>query len=89
MPPVGAARLVDCRAGGARRDKFPTGMLHDRGARKVYVQRLGQKLRQEDLVSTFADADPADLGTVAEQEAFFCQGRDSVFGPSGGDSGEP
>jgi len=54
---------------GARRDTFPSGMVRDMGgARRVYVLEPGRPVAREHLVDIFADADPADLGTVEEQE---------------------
>jgi hypothetical protein len=71
---------------GARRDTFPSGMLRDTGARRVYVLEPGRPWRREHMVRTFDDADPADLGTVAEQEEFYERWLDSVFGPRDGGS---
>jgi hypothetical protein len=55
---------------GARHDTYPSPMARDMGGGMlVYVQRLGVPGRPE-LVNTFDDAEPEQLGTVDEQKAF-------------------
>ncbi len=66
---------------GARRTTYPSGVLRDQGgARTVYELELGRPAQRQHRVITFDDADPADLGTIAEQEAFYDRWRSSVFG---------
>lgn len=52
---------------GARRDTYP-GDCDSGGGFSVYVLQIGRPVRPEDQVATFDEADPALLGTVAEQE---------------------
>lgn len=55
---------------GGRRDTYPSGMARDMGGgMRVYVLRLGVPGRPE-LVETFGDAMPEQLGTVDEQKTF-------------------
>jgi hypothetical protein len=66
LEPDGLAVAVQ----GARRDTYPSGMARDMGGgMKVYSLRLGVPGRPE-LVKTFDDAEPEQLGTVDEQKAF-------------------
>ena len=71
---------------GARRDTYPSGMQRDTGAQRVYLQVLGEEVQREPwsgpgsrMPSTFADADPADLGTVAEQAEYHRRWRASMW----------
>lgn len=62
---------IGCRllCAGARRDVYPSGMARAMGgARKAYIFELGRSAR--DLVDIFAEAKPAQVGTVDEQEQF-------------------
>jgi hypothetical protein len=64
---------------GARRDTYPSGMLRDMGgARRVYVLVPGRPVSTADTVDTFADADPADLGTVDAQRQHYQAWRGSL-----------
>jgi hypothetical protein len=66
-----AEGLVVC-CHGARRDVWPSGMARDMGAGlKAYVLTFGRAPGQGDLISIFAPADRAMIGTVAEQERRF------------------
>jgi hypothetical protein len=57
---------------GARRDTYPSGMARDMGgARRVYILQLGHPASRENLVNIFGDADPALLGTVAQQQQHY------------------
>jgi hypothetical protein len=66
---------------GARRDTYPSGMLRDMvGARRVYVLEAGRPMSREHLADLFADADPADAGTVEEQREHFLAWRQGDTG---------
>lgn len=66
---------------GARRDTYPSGMLRDMvGARRVYVLEAGRPMSRDQLVDIFADADPADAGTVEEQRDHFLAWRQGGAG---------
>jgi hypothetical protein len=55
---------------GSRLDAYPTAMQREMaGGLAVYVVRLGEPVRLEDVVETFGEADPATLATVAGQRA--------------------
>jgi hypothetical protein len=55
---------------GSRLDTYPSGMQRDMGGGlSVYVMRMGEPVRLEDVVDTFAEADPRLLATVAAQRA--------------------
>lgn len=55
---------------GSRLDTFPSAMQRDMGGGlSVYVMRIGEPARLEDVVDTFAEADPGLLATVAAQRA--------------------
>jgi hypothetical protein len=57
---------------GSRLDTYPSGMARDMGGGfRVYVLRMGQSARSEDLVDTFGRADPSFLATVAEQQEYW------------------
>lgn len=57
---------------GSRRDAYPSGMTRDMGGgERIYVMRPGHHARLDDLVDTFAGAEPDQLATVDEQRAFW------------------
>lgn len=57
---------------GSRRDTYPSAMLADMGGgERIYVMRPGHPARLDDLVDTFADAEPDQLATVDEQRAYW------------------
>jgi hypothetical protein len=62
------ARLL-CQ--GACRDVLPSPAARQSGGgRMAYRLRMGEPTRRDDLVDIFAPADPACLGSVAEQRAY-------------------
>lgn len=53
---------------GSRLDTYPSGMQRDMGGGlSVYVMRMGEPARMNDVVDTFAEADPSRLATVDAQ----------------------
>jgi hypothetical protein len=55
---------------GARLDTYPSRMQRDMaGGLNVCVMRRGEPVRLDDVVETFAEADPSTLATVAAQRA--------------------
>jgi hypothetical protein len=53
---------------GSRLDSFPSGMQRETaGGLRVYVMRMGEPTRPEDVIETFAEADPSLLATVTAQ----------------------
>lgn len=64
---------------GSRLDTFPSGMQRDMGGGlSVYVMRMGEAARLEDVVDTLAEADPRLLATVAAQRDHAAAWRRSV-----------
>ncbi|MEA5115910.1 MAG: hypothetical protein VB050_17990 [Geobacteraceae bacterium] len=64
---------------GSRIDAYPSRMSRDMGgARKVYLLRMGQQGRLEDLVELFDEAPADKIGTVEEQKAFYRKWLDSL-----------
>jgi hypothetical protein len=64
---------------GSRLDTYPSGMARDMGGGfRVYIMRMGQNASFEDLVDTFAEADPSLLATVAAQEEYWRRWRRAV-----------
>jgi hypothetical protein len=62
------AQGIKLLCAGARKDVWPSAMSRDMGGgRKAYVQRLGEKATQGDLVDIFDFADFALIGTVEQQ----------------------
>lgn len=56
---------------GSRRDTCPGGMARDMGGgMQVYVLRPGLAARQEGLVQVLDDAQPDQIATVGEQQAY-------------------
>jgi len=61
---------------GARRDVWPSGMAIDMSAGlKAYVLERGQHDSRPALVDVFDPADDAEVGSIADQEAY----RDAWF----------
>ena len=57
---------------GARLDTFPSGMAREMsGGRKVYLLRMGQPARPQDLVNTFDEAPIDKIASVSEQQAYY------------------
>ena len=57
---------------GARIDAYPSGMARDMArGRKVYLLRMGERARLEDLVNTFDEAPIDKLGSVADQREYY------------------
>ena len=54
----------------ARADAWPSQMTLEAGGRKVYLLRIGQPVRREDLVDAFAPVEGGRAATVEEQQAF-------------------
>lgn len=54
----------------ARADAWPSQMAVAAGGRKVYLLRIGQPGRREDLVDAFAPIEAGRAATVEEQQAF-------------------
>lgn len=64
---------------GSRIDAYPSRMSRDMGgARKVYLLKLGQQGRLEDLVDIFDEAPVETIGTVSEQNRFYNKWLDSL-----------
>lgn len=62
--------LLLCNA--ARKDAYPSKMMREMGGgRKIYLLTLRTQARREDLVDIFGPATPDQVGTVAEQHAFY------------------
>jgi hypothetical protein len=57
---------------GARLDAYPSRMAREMGGgRKIYLMRMGEKARPEDLVNTFDEAPIEKIGSVADQRDYF------------------
>jgi Clp amino terminal domain, pathogenicity island component len=70
---------------GSRLDTFPSGMQRDMaGGMSVCVLRTGEPARLEDVVDTFAPADPSTLATVAAQRERAVEWMRSVRGAGSG-----
>ena len=54
----------------ARVDAWPSQMARDAGGGKVYLLRIGQQGRREDLVDALAPIEGGRAATVEEQQAF-------------------
>jgi Clp amino terminal domain, pathogenicity island component len=66
---------------GARLDTFASGMQRDMGGGlSVYVLRMGEPVRSEDVVETLAEADPRLLATVDAQRQRVAEWTRSVEG---------
>jgi hypothetical protein len=66
---------------GSRLDTFPSGMQRDMGGGlAVYVMRMGEPARLNDVVDTFAEADPGLLATVNAQRERAAEWARSVQG---------
>ena len=66
---------------GARPDVAPSSMSRSMsGGRKAYVLQLGRHSRREDLVDIFDHAEPDQVGTVAQQNAYFRKWLESLPG---------
>jgi hypothetical protein len=53
---------------GSRLDAFPSAMQREMaGGLNVYLMRMGEPVRLQDVVETFAEADPSTLATVSTQ----------------------
>jgi hypothetical protein len=64
-------RWIQLLCAGSRPDVWPSGMGRDMsGGRKAYVTHMDAPSRESDLVDIFDYADPASVGSVAEQKAF-------------------
>lgn len=62
--------LLLCNA--ARKDAYPSRMAREMGGgRNIYLLRPGMQARREDLVDIFGEASFDQVGTVAEQNAFY------------------
>jgi len=64
---------------GARLDAYPSGMARDMGGgRKVYLMRMGEAARLEDLVNTFDVAPIETIASVADQRDYFLRWLEST-----------
>jgi len=64
---------------GARLDAYPSRMARDMGGgRKVYLMRMGEVARHEDLVGTFDEAPIEKIGSVDDQRNFYLSWIESV-----------
>ena len=64
---------------GARLDAYPSRMARDMGGgRKVYLMRMGEVARPEDLVGTFDEAPIEKIGSVDDQRKFYLSWIESV-----------
>jgi hypothetical protein len=64
---------------GSRLDTYPSGMQRDMGGGlSVYVIRIGEPVRLEDVVDTFAEADPSLLATVDAQRRHAADWKRSI-----------
>lgn len=62
-------RRIACN--GSRPDVYPSGMaLEMSRGRKAYILRIGVRPNREELVDIFEPADPSQLGSVDDQQAF-------------------
>jgi hypothetical protein len=65
------AQGIKLLCAGARTDVWPSAMSRDMGGgRKAYIQRLGEKASQTDLVDIFDFAETALIGTVEQQREY-------------------
>jgi ADP-ribosylglycohydrolase len=70
---------------GARRDATASGMQRDmHGGNVVYLLYPGKEASAADVVPTFGPARPGDVGTLAEQDAFYARWRQSLRGKGAG-----
>jgi len=57
---------------GARLDAYPSRMAREMGGgKKVYLMRMGEQARPEDLVNTFDEAPIEKIGSVVDQREYF------------------
>jgi len=57
---------------GARTNAYPSGMAREMAlGRRVYLLRMGQPARPQDLVNTFDEAPLEEIGSVAEQRKYY------------------
>jgi Clp amino terminal domain, pathogenicity island component len=69
---------------GSRLDAYPSHMQREMaGGLNVCVMRMGEPVRLQDVVETFADADPGTLATVAAQREHAVAWERSVQGGAG------
>jgi hypothetical protein len=69
--------LVVCN--GTRKNAFISGMSRDiGGGRTCYLLELGKKFSPREMVLVLGSANPADVGTIEEQRAFYEKWRESV-----------
>lgn len=55
----------------ARRDAYPSQMMLQMAlGRKIYLLKHGKQARREDVVDSFGEALPEDVGTVQEQQEY-------------------
>ena len=67
---------------GARPDLAVSGMSRSMGGgRKGYIVQLGRPARQTDMVDIFDYAEPAVVGTVQQQQAYFQAWLESLKQP--------
>ena len=64
---------------GSRLDTYPSGMQRDMGGGlSVYVIRIGEPVRMDDVVDTFAEADPGLVATVDAQRRHAADWKRSI-----------
>ncbi len=57
---------------GARRDAHPSSMTRQMaGGSKVYLLKIGQHARIEDMVQTFGEATIEQVSSISEQEDYY------------------
>ena len=58
---------------GARNDVYPSGMSREStGGRTAYILSIGQRTQRSDLVDIFNPTTDDHIGTVSEQETYYC-----------------
>lgn len=69
-------RRIACN--GSRPDVFPSGMAREMSrGRKAYILKIGVRPSREDVVDIFESSDPAELGSVGDQQAFLNRWKES------------
>ena len=64
---------------GARNDVYPSVMSREfTGGRTAYILLIGQRTQRSDLVDIFDATTDDHIGTVSDQEAYYCAWLESV-----------
>ena len=71
MRRVADSKGIKICCSGSRADAWPSAMSRDMSAgRKIYVCKMGESGRREDLADLFSPCEPDQVATVEDQEAF-------------------